>query len=238
METGEWSELERRLGHRFRDRDLLATALTHRSFAHEHGLPVQNERLEFLGDAILGLFTAEWLFRRFPARSEGELARQKSVFVSAPHLAEHARALELGASLRLDANEERTGGRERASILADSLEAIFAAVYLDGGLEAARAVVETFLVQVEARGGTDIADPKTVLQELAQARGWALPLYEIVSETGPDHERLFLCQVRLRGEVTGTGEGRTKKEAHQRAAIAALAALGDEVTKARDESGC
>jgi ribonuclease-3 len=214
--------LESRLGYRFRDGARLAAALVHRSWANERGQPEHNERLEFLGDAVLGLVAAEWLFRRYPEQPEGELARQKAWLVSALPLARHAAALGLGDRLQLGVGEARSGGRDKASILADALEALFAAVFLDGGLTAARPVVERYLEQAEAAGETEADDAKTALQELAQARGWPLPTYTILSETGPDHDKGFLCEVALRGAPAGQGSGRSKKEAQQRAAAAAL----------------
>lgn len=218
-------ELERELGYRFRDPERLAAALMHRSWANEQGVPEHNERLEFLGDAVLGLITADWLYRTFPELPEGELSRRKAWLVSAPTLARHAGRLGLGARIRLGVGEERSGGRERASILADGMEAVFGAVWLDGQLEAARQVVERFLIAASAEALEAEADSKTELQELVQGRSWGLPEYAIVDERGPDHDKSFVCEVRVRGEVAGTGEGRSKKEAQQRAAAAALAAL-------------
>ncbi|HSM14022.1 MAG TPA: ribonuclease III domain-containing protein, partial [Thermoanaerobaculia bacterium] len=144
--------LEGALGHRFHDPGLLTLALAHRSGANEQGLPENNERLEFLGDAVLGLIAAEWLFRRYPDRPEGDLARRKAQLVSEGPLAEHARALELGERVRLGVGEERSGGRDKASILADTLEAVFGALWLDGGMEAARPAVERYLEAAD-RGG-------------------------------------------------------------------------------------
>lgn len=221
--------LERRLGHRFRDPDRLRAALVHRSSAHEAGHPDHNERLEFLGDAVLGWITADWLFRTLPEQPEGELARRKAWLVSAPALARHAIELGLGERLELGVGELRSGGRGKASILADALEAVFGAVWLDGGLEAARAVIERYLIEADRHGEPLGADAKTALQELAQARGWPLPAYDLAAESGPDHAKLFRVRVAVgapsASPLVAEGEGRTKKEAQQRAAAAALAEL-------------
>ena len=218
--------LETAIGHRFRDPDRLAAALVHRSSAHEAGGDDHNERLEFLGDAVLGCVAADWLYRTLPEQPEGELARRKAWLVSSPALARHAAALGLGARLRLGVGERRSGGPEKASILADALEAVFGAVWLDGGLDAARRVIERYLEEADRSGEPADADAKTELQELAQARGWPLPAYSLVVEVGPDHDKRFRFEVEVGGRLAAGGEGRTKKEAQQLAAAAALAALG------------
>lgn len=225
--------LEQRLGHRFRDPGLLALAFAHRSGANEEGLPENNERLEFVGDAVLGLVAADWLFRRYPDRPEGDLSRRKAQLVSELPLAEHARTLELGERVRLGVGEERSGGRDKASILADTLEAVFGALWLDGGMEAARPAIERYLEAADRGGATGKSpDPKTALQELLQARGEPLPVYEIVEEIGPDHDKRFVCEVAISGRPAGRGEGRSKKDAQQQAATAALDRL--ESTEAAD----
>lgn len=220
--------LEERLGHRFRDRELLVLALTHRSWANEQSREEHYERLEFLGDAVLGLVTAEWLYREHPELPEGQLSKRKAVLVSRPALARHARRLELGGELRLGVGEERSGGRDKSSLLADSLEALFGAVFLDGGLDAVREVIRPLLQRTEdERDHRRHQDAKTRLQELTQARGWDLPEYELVAEMGPDHDKTFTVDCRVTGEPRGRGEGRSKKLAEQAAAAAALAALGE-----------
>jgi len=220
--------LEERLGHRFRDRELLVLALTHRSWANEQSREEHYERLEFLGDAVLGLITGEWLYREHPELPEGQLSKRKAVLVSRPALARHARRLELGDELRLGVGEERSGGRDKSSLLADSLEALFGAVFLDGGLAAAREVIRPLLQRTEdERDHRRHQDAKTRLQELTQARGWDLPEYELVAEMGPDHDKTFTVDCRVIGERRGRGEGRSKKLAEQAAAAAALAALGE-----------
>jgi ribonuclease-3 len=218
--------LELRFGHQFRNRELLDDALTHRSWANEAGGVSHYERIEFLGDAVLGLVTADWLFELHAGRAEGELSLRKSMLVSEGALASYAEKIALGEGLRLGAGEERSGGRLKASLLADVLEALFGAVYLDAGFEAARRVVRTYLesaseLPLEQRA----VDPKTTLQEQVQARGWPLPAYTVVDESGPDHDKVFTVEVRIRGELAGRGIGRTKKGAEQAAAGGALAML-------------
>jgi ribonuclease-3 len=227
VEPAERERLEAALGHDFVDELLLVEALTHRSFANERGLEVTNERLEFLGDAVLGMVAADWLFRRHPDRPEGELARAKSALVSAGPLAGYAGHLDLGAVVRLGLNEVRTGGRQRPSVLADVLEAVFGAVHLAAGVDAARRVIERYLDWAEGAVDWQQRDAKTELQERLQAAGRPLPDYLVVGEAGPDHDKVFTCEARVAGEVLGRGEGRTKKEAQQQAAAAALERLGD-----------
>jgi len=214
-----------RLGHRFADPALLELAITHRSLANEQGLGEHNERLEFLGDAVLGLIVVDRLFRRRPEEAEGELARAKAALVSATALAPYAEATGLGEVLRLGVGELRSGGRRKRSLLADGWEALLGAVYLDGGMAAAGAVVDRYLDWAERRIEVRQRDPKTELQERLQARGRPLPEYAIVEERGPEHDKTFLCRVDGGEEVVGVGEGRTKKEAQQAAAAAALDAL-------------
>lgn len=187
------------------------------------------ERLEFLGDAVLGLITADWLYRAHPDLPEGELSRMKAQLVSRGTLAEYAAALELGPELRLGVGEERSGGRAKASLLADSLEAIFGAIYLDGGMAAARKAIVPMLVPhlaaEEGRSQLLGADAKTQLQELAQGRGWQLPEYRHIGASGPDHSKVFTVECWLSGRLAGSGEGSSKKLAEQRAAADTLASL-------------
>jgi ribonuclease-3 len=211
--------LDAALGVRFGDPGLREVALTHRSFAFENGLEVTNERLEFLGDSVLGLVVTDLAYRSYPALPEGQLAKLRAAVVNMQALADVARGLGVGELVLLGKGEEQSGGRDKASILADSLEAIFGAVYLDRGLNVARALIERlFGPRLEAyiRGEGD-RDYKTILQELASQRLRALPSYE-VQEQGPDHEKEFTATVSVAGERLGTGAGRTKKEAEQRAA--------------------
>ncbi len=218
--------LEARFGHQFRSRELLDDALTHRSWANEAGGVSHYERIEFLGDAVLGLVAADWLFEMHAGRAEGELSLRKSMLVSEGALAGYAEKLALGEGLRLGAGEERSGGRLKASLLADALEALFGAVYLDAGFDAARRVVRQYLeIASELPMEQRALDPKTTLQEQIQARGWPLPIYSVVEESGPDHDKVFTVEVRIRGELAGRGIGRTKKGAEQAAASGALAIL-------------
>lgn len=222
------------LGYEFRDVALLRAALTHRSYASEHGaghgVPtaygVDNERLEFLGDAVLGLVIAEALWTRVPSAREGDLSRLRAAVVNEAALAEAAARAHVGEGLRLGRGEHRTGGRSRPSMLADALEAVFAAVFLDGGLQAARGVILGILTeridQVVTRG---VQDDKSTLQELLQARYRITPRYELVATYGPDHDRQHEVELRAGDVVAARGRGRSKKEAEQVAARSALETL-------------
>lgn len=210
--------LDRLLGIRFKDASLRETALTHRSYAFENGHPTNNERMEFLGDAVLGIVVTDMAFRAYPGMSEGELAKLRAAIVNMTALAEVARDLGIGRFVRLGKGEEMSGGWEKPSILADALEALLGAVYLDRGLEAARKLIErTFrprMIDYVTKGGYDY---KTILQELASAKRHALPVYGI-TESGPDHQKEFTATVSLSGEELGRGQGGSKKEAEQQAA--------------------
>ena len=211
--------LDEALGVRFRDLELREASLTHRSFAFERGRDVTNERLEFLGDAVLGLVVTDLAFLRFPDLSEGQLAKLRAAIVNMQALAEVAGELDLGSVLLLGRGEELSGGREKASILADGLEAVLGAVYLDLGLDTARELIERlFWPRMEAYArGEGARDYKTILQELASQDLRELPEYRL-SDEGPDHEKEFTAVVYLAGTPWGTGRGRSKKEAEQRAA--------------------
>ena len=223
--------LEQRIGYRFSSPDLLRRALTHSSLANESrsstvsGL-ADNEQLEFLGDSILGFLVAEALVQRFPGHTEGELSRLKAHLVSAAHLHGIARRLELGSFLELGRSEEMSGGRAKKTLLVDALEAVIAAIYLDGGQEPARVFVAGHILDAPFSGdedaGTDIQPPitnfKSALQELAQARKLTQPRYTVVRERGPEHSKMFTVEVRVGKDWCGQAEGRTKKIAAQRAA--------------------
>ena len=221
--------LEERLGYRFRDRNLLCAAMIHSSYANEHrgsGLS-SNERLEFLGDAVLGLVTGEYLFRTHPDAPEGDLTRMRAALVCEESLHEVAQSLGLGAYLKLGKGEESGGGRQRPSILADATESVFAAVYLDGGMEAARALIHRVLLE---RGREEAVerrrrDYKTMLQEVVQRKANQVLRYEMIDASGPDHDKVFTCAVTLNDERIGQGSGRSKKEAEQAAAQSALEEL-------------
>jgi len=226
----EFEALQDAAGYRFRDRGILEHALTHRSRANEDvtGGVADNESLEFLGDAVLGFVIAELLFTRFPDRDEGQKSKMKAALVSTPALARQAIRLGLGEHLLLGRGEEKTGGRRKRALLADGYEALIAAVYLDGGMDAARAfILREFepLVGAVAGAVTIGDDHKSALQEVLQGRGDPLPEYVVTAEDGPAHRRLFRVEVRVRGIVLAEAEGRTKKDAEREAARQALEGL-------------
>jgi len=223
----EFEALESAIGHRFRDRGTLEHALTHRSRANEDvtGGVFDNESLEFLGDAVLGFVVAEILFVRFPERDEGQKSKMKAALVSTQALADQAERLGLGAHLLLGRGEGKTGGRRKRALLADGYEAVIAAIYLDGGMDAARGFIERefeALIDDVAGDATSGGDHKSALQEALQGRGDPLPEYVVTSEDGPAHRRVFHIEVRLRGETLAEAEGPTKKAAEQEAARRAL----------------
>lgn len=227
-------ELERRTGYHFRDPALLQRALTHKSLLSDNGegpfSPLDdNEQLEFLGDAILGFFASDNLYHAFPQHSEGKLSRLKGHVVSSVHLAEAARAIDLGAYLRLGRGEEMNRGRSKPALLANALEALIAAIYLDGGLEPCRAFVERFVFILNAEAGHVVApvplDAKSELQEFAQSLRLPLPRYTIVQEKGPEHSKVFTVEARVGRDHAAHAEGTSKKAASQRAAALLLEAL-------------
>lgn len=221
--------LERAVGIRLKDPEIQRTSLTHRSFAFEQGLEVTNERLEFLGDAILGMVVTDLAYRQFPELSEGELAKLRAATVNMATLAEVSRELGLGDLVLLGRGEEMSGGREKASILADVMEAVLGAVYLDRGLAVARRLIERLFwprMTAYARGEGD-RDYKTILQELASQDLAGVPEYRIAA-AGPDHAKEFTATVYLGGKRLGRGGGRSKKEAEQQAARAAFEKLTSE----------
>jgi ribonuclease-3 len=210
------------------DPELLDRALTHRSYAYEQGGLPTNERLEFLGDSVLGLIVTEHLFVSYPDLSEGQLAKLRAAVVNSRALADIARHLDLGAVIHLGRGEESTGGRDKSSILADTMEAVIGAVFLQHGVDAARGFVhhlfDPLMAEVATRGAG--LDWKTSLQELAAGRGLGPPSYQ-VEDDGPDHAKTFSASVLLAGTVYGTGTGRTKKAAEQEAAEAAWRTLSE-----------
>ena len=220
-------DLQEKIGYRFQTPALLQTALTHSSFINERKDAQEcYERLEFLGDSILGLVTAEFLYRHEPRLPEGRMTRLRSELVCEENLYKVAASLELGRYMRLGKGEERTGGRERVSILADMVEAIIAAIYLDSGPdEARRFVLERILKDAEISDTHRSADYKTELQELVQRDADSRISYELIGESGPDHNKRFSFRVLINGENAGEGTGRTKKEAEQHAARKALESL-------------
>ena len=217
-------DLEKAIGYQFRNISLLQNALTHSSYANErwHNSLLSNERLEFLGDSVLGMLVADYLYRTFPDRPEGELTRMRADMVCEHTLATAANRIGLGAHLQLGPGEEQVGGRPRESILADAMESVIAASFLDGGLEAALKIVRQFiLVEVPVKKLHN-ADYKTALQELVQQKKNQVLSYAMVGQSGPDHDKKFDVEVSLNGRVVGKGSGSSKKRAEQMAAKAAI----------------
>ena len=253
-------ELEAALGHEFSSPELLVRALTHRSLAHQleqadtgrKSAPADNERLEFLGDAVLGLVVAEALFTLHPEWREGELTRIRSGLVSRQHMAKVAEEIDLGRHLRLSRGEERSGLRRRSTVLSNTMEAVMGALFLDGGLEPVRVFVRGRVMgeaaerlALELRSGEALGNYKSALQERLQAAGAGAPVYRVKSESGPDHHKRFLVEVRLKGKAGQKGKplargmGRTKKHAEQDAARRALNLLanGDHSPSATGTAG-
>ena len=220
-------DLEIAIGYRFRNISLLQNALTHSSYANErwHNSLLSNERLEFLGDSVLGMLVAEYLYRNFPDRPEGELTRMRADMVCEQTLAAVANRIGLGEHLLLGHGEEQGGGRGRNSILADAVESVIAACFLDGGMEAALGIVQKFIlveVPVKKLHNTDY---KTALQELVQRKKNQTLIYALVGQSGPDHNKQFVVEVSLNGAMVGKGTGTSKKRAEQDAARAAIERL-------------
>ena len=220
-------DLEIAIGYRFKNIQLLQNALTHSSYANErwHNSLLSNERLEFLGDSVLGMLVADYLYRTFPNRPEGELTRMRADMVCEHTLAEVANRIGLGSHLMLGHGEERLGGRSRESILADATESVIAACFLDGGLEAAAQFVQKYiLVEVPVTRLNNV-DYKTALQELVQQKKNQTLSYALIGQSGPDHDKQFQVEVSLNGVPVGMGIGRSKKRAEQMAAKAAVEKL-------------
>ena len=222
----ELTDFESRIGYTFQRRDLLTRAITHKSYSHEarQNDVRHNETFEFLGDSVLGFVIGDLLFRQFPGLDEGALSKMKAYLVSAQSLAAKARRFEMGEVILLGVGEEKTGGRKKDSLLANLYEAMIAAVFLDGGIEAARKMIEeSFADDLRAIREDDLLfhDYKTALQELAQGNGLPLPEYTVVDEVGPDHDKTFVVEVKI-GSRLARGEGSSKKEAQQQAARHAL----------------
>jgi ribonuclease-3 len=224
------SPLQVKLHYEFRDPDLLLQALTHRSYAHEQadrGM-VHNERLEFLGDTVLSLVLSHLLYRKFPDLPEGELSKMRAGLVNEQQLKQLAQGLKVGKYLRLGRGEEVTGGRKKSSLLADALEAILGAVYLEGGVDqASRLIDELYGLPLEKIGKVSHSapDPKTDLQEYCQGCLKKTPTYEVIREEGPAHQKVFYVKARIDQQVVGQGKGRSKKAAEQQAAERALARI-------------
>lgn len=219
--------LKETLGFEFRDPSLLQHALTHRSYVNEREATEHNERLEFLGDAVVDLIVGEWLFHRFPDVREGELSQNRAALVRTESLAEFAQILGLPNLLRLGQGEESSGGRSRPTLLADAFEALIGAIYLDQGIETARAVIVRLLEPALERHGTQTKDAKSLLQEWSQAQAEHItPSYHVLSTDGPDHARHFVVEVCLGKRTIAHGEGSSIRRAEQAAAQAAMRILG------------
>ena len=220
-------ELERKLGYRFRSGALLAEALRHSSYANEHrgAESVSNERLEFLGDSVLGFVTAEYLFARHPDSPEGELTRIRADLVCERNLAEAAATVELGSYLLLGHGEEQGGGRKRDSIVSDAMESVIAASFMDGGFAAAKEIIDRLILSNIPKGRPRNFDYKTAFQELVQRKKDQVLRYELIGESGPDHDKKFDVEVLLNGKPCGKGTGSSKKRAEQAAAAADIDAL-------------
>ena len=219
-------ELETTIQYTFKDKDKLLLAVTHSSYANEKRIEglTSNERLEFLGDAVLNIVTSEWIYKGFPAMPEGEMTKIRASIVCESSLMKCANKIKLGKYLILGKGEENTGGRTRTSILSDAFEALIGAIYLDGGLNASRQFISSAMVELFANINNNAVfiDYKTQFQELIQKSGEQKINYEILDEKGPDHNKVFVAQLSVGMKVFGTGEGRSKKEAEQNAAKAAL----------------
>ncbi len=214
--------LEARLGHRFTDRSLLERALSHSSALDRGSASLNNQRFEFLGDRVLGLVIAEWLLRQFPAAEEGELAVRYNALVRKEACAAAAERIDLGRYLVLGPGEERAGGREKAAILADACEAVIAALYLDGGLDAAHRFIEAEWSHLVLEPTRLRADAKTALQEWTQGQGRGIPAYREIGRSGPDHAPVFTVEVAIAGAAPAMGSGGSKRQAEQAAARAML----------------
>jgi ribonuclease-3 len=236
---GMLTQLESAIGYQFRDRAFLRRALTHRSFANEQPdpRPLHNEALEFLGDAVLEFLISSWLLELHPTHTEGTLSKMRAYAVSAVNLQKHAARLQLGSYLLLNRGEEKTGGRNKMALQVDAYEALIAAIYLDGGIEAAKQFIRrefaSTFVEIDPQNLTG-TDYKTALQERLQSYGLPTPQYAIVESLGPDHKRVFQVELRVNGYCLATGEGTTIKGAHQAAARAALNNLEKELDRLKE----
>lgn len=219
-------EFEKKIGYTFKNKDLIFTALTHSSYANEHKKPIENnERLEFLGDSILGIIVAEHLFNNYKQKPEGELTKLRAMLVCESSLYKYATQLEIGEYMKFGKGEKNTGGKRRPSILADAFEAVIAAIYLDGGMENARKFVLKFTNDIVDTKPA-FSDYKTRLQEIIQQNPEERIEYVLCCESGPDHDKSFTVEVRLNNNVIGKGTGKSKKLAEQRAALEALKLMG------------
>ncbi len=215
---------EKIINYTFKDKELIKTALTHSSYANERNLPRDNERLEFLGDSVLGFVTAEYLFKEYKTRPEGELTKLRAAVVCEKSLFKFGEKISLGEYIYMGKGEENSGGRNRPSIVSDAFEAVIAAMYIDGGIEVVKPYILDFIAEAVKREA-NFKDNKSLLQEEIQKTKGNTIVYEELGESGPDHEKIFTFAVKINGEKVGQGEGRSKKEAEQAAAGDALANL-------------
>ena len=222
-----FTEFEEKIGYSFKDKSLLELALTHSSFANENKLKKNNERFEFLGDSVLGFVTAEYLFSEYKNRPEGEMTKLRAAVVCEKSLFKFSEQIDLGKYILLGRGEESTGGRNRPSVVSDAFEAVVAAIYLDGGMKAVKPYILRFIKDAVKREAS-FKDNKSLLQEEIQKVKGNTLTYEEVGEEGPDHDKTFVFKVKLNGEVIGEGKGKSKKEAEQNAAGAALEKIHNE----------
>ena len=220
------NEFQHKIGYMFKDVSLLKLALTHSSYANEHRLDycMHNERLEFLGDAVLELVSSDFLFRNHPEMKEGDMSKKRASMVCEPALAHCASRIDLGSYLFLGKGEDLGGGRTRDSVTSDAMEALIGAIYLDGGFTTAKEFIETYVLSITS-DATFFYDSKTILQELSQEKFAKEPVYRLVAENGPDHQKEFVIEVRIGDVVYGTGTGKSKKAAQQEAAHLAVTKL-------------
>ena len=236
------SELERVLGYRFQDSRFLITALSHRSYVNSQKSETKidsNERLEFLGDSVLNIVVTDFLYHKYPDREEGRMSKMKSLVVSAKVLGLCADQWRLGDFILLSRSEEKSGGRKRLSILADAYEAVVGAVYLDGGLEASRKLINSSLMIImdDVLDDEELANYKSKLLEYTQSKGMGIPSYDVLEETGPEHQKSFVIGVYVKNQEWGQGRGNTKKSAEQAGARIALANMTDEKEIDKDDIG-
>lgn len=219
------TDFEKKIGYEFKDKSLLNRALTHSSYANEKGIGLDNERLEFLGDSVLGFITAEYLFEHYKNKQEGELTKKRANAVCEKTLFEYAEKIDLGNQILLGRGEEHTGGRHRPSVVSDALEAVIAAIYLDGGIENAKKFVLPFVEKFNEQEPV-FKDYKSTLQEVLQQNPTEKFEYIVVGESGPDHNKEFVVEIHMNSNVIGRGTGTSKKKAEQQAAKSALELMG------------
>lgn len=219
------TDFEKKIGYGFKDKSLLMRALTHSSYANERGTGLDNERLEFLGDSVLGFITAEYLFEHYKNKQEGELTQKRAYAVCEKTLFEYAQKIDLGNMILLGKGEEHTGGRRRPSVVSDAFEALIAAIYLDGGIEEAKKFVLPF-IEIATETKPVFKDYKSTLQEVLQQNPTEKFEYIVVGESGPDHNKEFIVEIHMNSNVIGRGVGSSKKKAEQEAAKSALELMG------------